>query len=192
MSENENYSNEWGQQPQNITVSPNITVQSNANRVFEVVGTLLGCGALGMIAYALAEYGWLEVAATGLTMFAAQWIRLMASSGVMPFSNRSKSDEEEDFAKSKGIIKTFMADLAAWQAKSPMWRLAGLALLYTVIFMIARSCVSIALTVFASPWIAGAAAMLVAMVIIGPDQIIRLVKKIKGQKGSGGDAGVTA
>jgi len=52
--------------------------------------------------------------------------------------------------------------------------------------------VSLALLVFSSPWVAGAAAAAVGMAIIGPDQIIRLVKKIKGQKGNGGDAGVAA
>lgn len=170
----------------------NINLESNVGKVFEVVGTLLGCGAIGMIAYALAEYGWLEIAATAFTMFIFQWVRMMLASGLIILPDRSADGETEDFHETRGMVKTAVAEYQAWQAKSPAWRLAALAVGYTVAFMICRWGVSVALTVFSSPWIAGAAAMLVAMVIIGPDQIIRLMKKIKGQKGNGGDAGVAA
>ena len=44
----------------------NIQTQS---RMYEIVATLLAIGAVGMIAYALAQNGWLEIAATMLTMF---------------------------------------------------------------------------------------------------------------------------
>lgn len=170
----------------------NISVQSNAGKVFEVVGTLLGCGAVGMVAYALANYGWLEIASTTVTMFFFQWVRMMLASGLIILPDRSKDGETEDFHETRGMVKTAVAEYQAWQAKSPAWRLAALAVGYTIAFMIARWGVSVALTVFSSPWIAGAAAMLVAMVIIGPDQIIRLYRKIKGGKGGNGDVGVAA
>lgn len=189
MSENENNSNnEWGQ-PQTITVSPTITVQSNANKVGEIIGTLLGCGAVGMVAYALANYGWLEIASTAVTMFFFQWVRMMLSSGLIVLPDRSKDGETEDFHETRGMVKTALAEYQAWQAKSPAWRLAALAVGYTVAFMVCRWGVSLALMVFSSPWIAGAAAAAVGMVVIGPDQIIRWMKKVKGDKDKDGNGG---
>lgn len=164
--------------------SPNVTVnvQSNVGRVFEVIGTLLGCGAIGMVAYALANYGWLEVAATALTMFFFQWVRMMLAAGLIVLPDRSTDGEEEDFRETRGMLKTAFAEWQEWQAKSPAWRLAALAVGYTIAFMIARWGIGIGLTVFSSPWIAGAAAMVIAAIIIGPEQIMRLVNKIKGSK----------
>lgn len=159
----------------------NVNVQSNIGKVFEVVGTLLGCGAVGMVAYALAEYGWLEVASTALAMFFFQWVRMMLAAGLIILPDRSV-DGEEDFRETRGMLKTAFAEWQEWQAKSPAWRLAALAVGYTVCFMIARWVISLALMVFSSPWIAGAAAMVIAAIIIGPEQIMRLVNKIKGSK----------
>lgn len=175
----------------NSTVINNI-IESSGKRWIEILGTLLLCAAVGMVAYALANYGWLEIAATMLTMFLFQWVRMMIATGLIVLPDRSADGEPEDFHASKGIIKTFAADYAAWQAKSGALRLAGLAVAYTAGFMICRWGIGIALTVFSSPWIAGAAAAVIGAVIIAPDMITGVVKKMKASKRGNGNAGASA
>ena len=41
-----------------------VNISTENKRVFEIVGTLLLCAAVGMTAYALAENGWIEIAAS--------------------------------------------------------------------------------------------------------------------------------
>lgn len=106
----------------------------------------------------------------------------MFATGLIVLPDRSKDGEKEDFHDTKGFVKTWVSDYRAWQAKSPAWLLAGLAVGYTIAFMIARWAIGIALTVFSNPFIAGAAAMVIAAIIIGPGQIMRLVNTIKSSK----------
>lgn len=138
---------------------------SNA-RLYEILGTLLLCGALGMLAFALAKNGWLEIGATMLTMFLIQLGRMLLQNGLinLPVAGQVQSE----FTGTAGFIRTAVGEFRAWQAKSPMWRLAALAMGYTLLFMLGRWLVSVGLTVFTNMWIAGAAAALLASIIIAP------------------------
>ncbi|MGN0094845.1 MAG: hypothetical protein ACI38U_02170 [Corynebacterium sp.] len=168
------------------TPNVNVNIQGSSARWFEIIGTLLLCGAVGAVAYSLAAYGWLEIAATALTMFLFQWVRMMLASGLIVLPDRSAGDGDEDFRETRGLLKTAFAEWQEWQAKSPAWRLAALAIGYTIAFMICRWGLGIVLTVFSSPWIAGAAAAAVGAVIIAPEMISKAVAKVKSTKGGAG------
>ena len=154
-----------------------VNVSTENTRLFEIVGTILMIGAVGMGAYALGEYGLLDVAATGLTMFAFQLGRMMLTNGLIVLPSSTIGDG--DFAETRGMLKTAFAEYQAWQARSPIWRLAGLALAYTIAFMVCRWAVTIALGVFTNVWIAGACAAAAGAVIIAPNLISDMVNKMK-------------
>lgn len=143
----------------------NVEIKIENNRPYQILATLLLCGAIGMVAYALAKNGWLELAATMLTMFLIQLTRMLFMNGIIGLPERQGDD---DFEGTKGLLRTLAADFRVWQAKSAIWRLALLAAAYTLGFMLARAAMTFALGVFTNVWIAGAAAALLASVIIFP------------------------
>lgn len=154
-----------------------VNISTENKRIFEIVATLLLCAAVGMTAYALAENGWIEIAASALTMFIFQFVRMLLENGLLVLPKSAAA--EGDFEQTRGMLKTAMAEYKQWQARSPMWRLAGLAIGFTIAFMIARWAMSIALTVFGNVWIAGAAAALLGAIIVAPNLIGDMVNKMK-------------
>lgn len=144
-----------------------VNIEQN-NRIYQIIATLLLCGAIGMTAYALAKNGWLELAATMLTMFLVQFTTLLFKNGIIGLPEKQ---DDSAFKGTKGLLRTMAADFREWQARSPIWRLAALAAGYTLGFMIVRAGISLALTVFTNVWIAGAAAAFLASLIIFPSLI---------------------
>lgn len=144
-----------------------VNIEQN-NRIYQIIATLLLCGAIGMVAYALAKNGWLEIAATMLTMFLVQLTTLLFKNGIIGLPEKQ---DDSAFKGTKGLLRTMAADFREWQARSPIWRLAALATGYTLAFMLARSGISWALTVFTNVWVAGAAAAFLASLIIFPSLI---------------------
>lgn len=153
-----------------------VNIEQN-NRPYQIVATLLLCGAVGMVAYALAENGWLEIAATMLTMFLVQLGRLLLANGLISVPRGAARPSE--FEGTAGFVRTAAAEFRQWQARSPIWRLAALAALYTACFMTARYAMSLALTVFSNVWIAGATAAFLASLIIFPSLIGGALSKMK-------------
>lgn len=154
-----------------------INLEQN-NRPYQIIATLLLCGAIGMVAYALAKNGWLELAATMLTVFMIQLGTLLFKNGIIGLPEHQP---KAAFAGTKGILRQFAADFREWQARSPIWRLAALAAGYTLVFMLCRAGMSTALTVFSNVWIAGAAAAALASLIIFPS-LIGNAAKFLGEK----------
>ena len=169
-----------------------VNIEQN-NRIYQIVATLLLCGAIGMVAYALAKNGWLELAATMLTMFLVQLTTLLFRNGVIGLPEKQ---DDSAFKGTKGLLRTMAADFRQWQARSPIWRLAALAAAYTLGFMLCRAGVSLALTVFTNMWIAGAAAAFLASLIIFPSLLGNATKFLtdkategkKSGRGPGGGA----
>lgn len=170
--------------PQNIVV--NVT---SGQRGYQIIATLLLCGALGAVAWALAENGWIEMAATSLTMFLVQLTRMLFSNGLLCLPESG----EGEFKGTVGLVKTMAAEYRNWMGKSPIWRLVIMAAAYTVVFMVARFIVTWALGVFTNIWIAGAACAVVASLIIFPSLIGDAVKAVSGKaKGLKGSTKATA
>lgn len=145
--------------------------------VWQVLGTLLGCGAIGATLYALAEAGWLEMASTGMTMLTFTMARLMWHAGMVTVPK--KVGMGDDFQVTRSTAKKIYAEFQMWQARSGLLKIFALALAYTAGFLVLRQGVSVALTVFSNPWIAGAAAAAAASVIVAPTMIPRIVRAMK-------------
>lgn len=154
----------------------NITLdRGSENHVWTVLGTLLACGAVGMIAWAISNAGMLDLAATGLTVFFFQLVQMMMKVGLLVLPQKKSGD----FAQTSGFISTALREFHEYQARSPIWRLAAMALAYTVAFMIARWGLSVVLGVFNNIWIAGGAAAFVAALIVSPNLFRNLFGKAR-------------
>lgn len=152
------------------TAMPRVTVNiNNGNRPYQIVATLLLCGAVGMISFALAENGWLEVASTTITIFMVQLATTLVRNGLVVLPGRG--EKSASFSQTRGALRTAYAEFQAWQASSPIWRLAALAAAYTATFMLLRWLMGLALHVFSNVWVAGAAAAFLASLIIFPSLI---------------------
>lgn len=149
------------------------------NHAWTVLGTLLACGAVGMIAWAISNAGALDLAATGLTVFFSQLAQMMMKVGLIVLPEKKTGD----FAQTSGFVKTALREFHEFQAKSPLWRLAAMALAYTAGFMIVRWGLSVVLGVFNNVWIAGASAALVASLIVAPGLFGGLVSRMKSKSG---------
>ena len=145
------------------------------NHGWTVLGTLLACGAMGMLAWAISNAGMLDLAATGLTVFFFQLVQMMFKVGLLVLPEKQSSD----FQETTGMLKTAWREFQEFQARSPIWRLALLALAYTIVFMVTRLGLSLALGVFENIWIAGAASALVASFIVAPHLFSGFASKLK-------------
>lgn len=155
----------------------NITVESASNRWFQIIGTLLMCGSIGLMAYALAQRGWIEIAATMVTVFLFQFARMLISNGLMVLPKATLA--EGDFSETRNALQTAYAEYQIWQSRSPVWRLCALSIAYTIVFMASRWAVSVGLVVFSNQWVAGAAVSLLGAIIIAPNLIGDLFSKMK-------------
>lgn len=157
------------------TEEPKVIVNiDNNSRIYQIVATLLAISAVGMLAYALAENGWLDIAATGLTMFMVQLIKLLFVNGLIRIPKG-----KGEFSESAGLLATLLKDFQRWQANSPIWRLALLAFGYTLAFMLARWAMRGALAVFTNIWVAGAFAALLGSIIIFPQLFSKAATRLK-------------
>ena len=137
-----------------------------------MLGTLLGVGGVGAIAWAMAQAGFLEFAATGLTMFLVQLVSLMFKSGMLQLPEHKTTE----FTATSGILRTIWQDYQRFQASSPVWRLALLALGYTVVFMLMRFLLTLALGIFENVWVAGGMAALLAALIVAPQMFSKVFR----------------
>src|SRR5699024_12340482 len=81
--------------------------------------------------WAISNAGALDLAATGLFFFFMQLISMMLKAGliVVPEKNR------KDFGETRGLLKTAWREFQEFQGRSPIWRMALLALGFTVGYM---------------------------------------------------------
>lgn len=149
------------------------------NHVWTVLGTLLACGAVGMAAWAISNAGALDLAATGLSFFFIQLISMMFKAGLIVVPEKNSGD----FAESRGMLKTLWREFQEFQGRSPIWRMALLALGFTIGYMLFRLGLSYALGVFSNIWIAGAASALIASLIVAPQLFSRMLSKMKTRSG---------
>lgn len=161
------------------TTNVNLNQSGAENHAWTVLGTLLACGAIGMLAWAISAAGALDLAATGLSFFFVQLFSMMFKAGLLVVPHKNSSD----FVESRGIFKTLWREFQEFQGRSPIWRLALLAFGFTVAYMIFRLGLSFALGVFGNIWIAGAAAALLASFIVSPRLFSSMIAKMKTRSG---------
>lgn len=98
-------------------------------------------------------------------------------------------DDGPDSRETKGALRTAWREFQAFRARSPIWRLALMAVLYTVGFMVVRLLLTQAMGIFQNVWIAGGISALVASVIVAPTLISNLIKGGRLQDGREGHEG---
>lgn len=161
------------------TTTINLNQGGSENHAWTVLGTLLACGAIGMLAWAVSAAGALDLAATGLSFFFVQLFSMMFKAGFIAMPQRNSSD----FVESRGMLKTLWREFQEFQGRSPIWRMALLALGFTVAYMIFRLGLSFALGVFGNIWVAGAASALIASFIVSPKLFSSMFTKMKRRSG---------
>lgn len=108
-----------------------------------------------------------------------QFVGLMLKAGLLVLPE----DDGPDFRETKGALRTAWREFQAFQARSPIWRLALMAVLYTVGFMVVRLLLTQAMGIFQNVWIAGGISALVASVIVAPTLISNLIKGVGSKTG---------
>lgn len=161
------------------TTYVNLNQSGAENHAWTVLGTLLACGAIGMLAWAISAAGALDLAATGLSFFFVQFVSMMFKAGLLVVPQRASSD----FVESRRMVKTLWREFQAFQARSPIWRMALLAFGFTLAYMVFRLGLSLALGVFGNIWVAGAASALLASFIVSPRLFASMFSKMKTRSG---------
>src|SRR5699024_5800753 len=75
-----------------------------------------------------------------------QFVGLMLKAGLLVLPE----DDGPDFRETKGALRTAWREFQAFQARSPIWRLAAMAVIYTIGFMIVRLLLTYAMGIFSS------------------------------------------
>ena len=161
--------------PQNVQI--HVETGSAEAHGWQVLGTLLACGAAVSLLYAIAQAGWLELAATGVSMLLVTMARLMWHAGMVAIPKRAVA--EDDFKVTRGTMQQIYAEFQQWQARSGVLKIFALALAYTAAFLILRQGVSVALQVFTNIWVAGAAGAAAASVIVAPTMVPKILRAMK-------------
>ena len=156
-----------------------INLQSDATRIYNIIGTFLLCGSVGMLAYAAVQQGWIEIAATLITSFLFQFTRLLFANGLLKIP---EAGENTEFRETRTMLQTVIAEYKQWQSRSPMWRLTMLAIAYAILFLVARWIMLHVVAVVTNIWVAAALMCLLAMVIIAPNLIAEFVRKLTKKK----------
>ncbi|WP_414122774.1 hypothetical protein [Corynebacterium nuruki] len=190
MSENNDGNNEWGQaqpQPQNITVSPNITVASASTEWFRIIATVGIIAGVVLLGYWLAEFGALEVAATGVTMFIFQMFRLMVITGALKLPS-SKRFEQNGFEKRHALVQFLVLMYEAYQetvAQAKTVKLAVMAFGFTVSFLVSRWVMTLVLGVVTNIFFAIAVGVIIGSLIVAPGIVTGVMAKMRDKKTGG-------
>lgn len=159
----------------------NVGLDANAH-VWRVVATFLAIGGFVSFAWGLAQWGMLDLAATGSAAVISMLIQLLLRNGfiVLP---ESKS-EDRRIEEGKNAIKAITGMVQALIDRSSILRLTLIAIIYGVAFMLLRAGIAMALGVFANIWIALAVGAIVASVICFPTLFAGLFRAMKSKAAS--------
>lgn len=149
------------------------------NHGWTVLGTLFIFFGLGMGAWAIASFGLLELAATGMSFFFVQLISMMFKAGLIVLPEKNSSE----FSQTSGFVKTAWREFQEFQGRSPIWRMALLAIGFTLAYLIFRWGLSVAFGIFANPWLAGSAVAILASLVVAPNLFASFAGKLKSKSG---------
>jgi hypothetical protein len=166
----------------------NNAMDSNAH-VWRVVSTFLAIGALVSLAWGLAQFGMLELAATGTAAVFSMLVQLLMRNGFIVLPESASDDARIE--EGKNALKAIIGMVQAILDRSSILRLTLIAISYGVLFILVRTLIQYALGVFGNIWIALAAGGLVASVICFPTLFAGLFRAMKAKRGplrEGGDS----
>lgn len=160
----------------------NTSMDANAH-IWRVVATFLLVGALVSLAYGLAEWGLLEMAATGATAFIMMLFQLLMRNGFIVLGGSGEAvNEDKRIEEGKGAIKAIVGMVQAFIDQSSILRLALIAVGYGVGFVLMRTLIAWGLGVFANIWIALAFGALLASIICFPTLFAGVFRMMKAKK----------
>lgn len=163
-------------------IEVNVSTQMDANaHSWKVLGTFLVCGALVSLAWGLATAGLLELASTMVAAFFFQFGSLLLRNGLIVIPN--KTSEDARIEQGKSAVRSIVGMFQAFLDRSSMLRLAALAGIYALLFIGARSLISLALGLFGNIWIAAAAGALLAAIICAPSLFSGWMRALKAKGG---------
>ncbi|MGW8483571.1 hypothetical protein ACWGJP_10555 [Microbacterium sp. NPDC055903] len=150
--------------------------------VWRVLATFLAIGALVSLAWGLAQFGMLELAATGTAAVISMLVQLMLRNGFIVLPS-AKSDDAR-IEEGKSALKAIVGMVQAWIDRSSLLRLVLLAIGYGIAFVLLRTVIQFSLGVFGNIWVALAAGGLLASVICFPTLFAGIVHSMKTKKGT--------
>ncbi|MDQ0648619.1 hypothetical protein QFZ53_002815 [Microbacterium natoriense] len=165
---------------------PDIHIHNNnfdaGAHVWRVLATFLAIGALVSLAWGLAQFGMLELAATGTAAVLSMLIQLMMRNGFIVLPHRQSDDARIEEGKS--ALKAIAGMVQAWIDRSSLLRLVLIATGYGIVFVLLRTLIQFALGMFGNIWVALAAGGLVASVICFPTLFAGIIRSMKTKKGT--------
>lgn len=159
----------------------NVTVQTGAGEVMRIAATLLMFGGAGALAWAVAQQGYAELAGTGLTVMTVQVVKMMWVNGLISLPTRRSDGQptDPDIANIRSFAAANYRVLLRYQADSPAPRMVAIGFVYAVAFLVLRSGMISALTVFQNIYIAGGAAAILGSIVVMPKLLPNLVGLLK-------------
>lgn len=148
---------------------------------FQIGATVALGGAIFVLCWYLSNAGMLEIAATGLTYFIIQLVRLSGTG----LTKRVKGD----FKDTAKIVETVRNDYVKWVSKRKLLSHTILAALATVLFIGCRFLASTVMTIIASPLLAIALGLGITAFVISPVLFKGMFDSFKERVGSQPQAG---
>lgn len=144
-----------------------------------MLATFLAIGGLVSLAYGLAQWGLIDIAATGVTAFLSMLVQLLVRNGVIVLPSSPSDDHRIEEGRS--ALRAIAGMVQAILDRSSILRLTLFAAGWAVTFVLARTLIGYALGVFGNIWIALAAGGIVASLICFPTLVVGLVQALRTQ-----------
>ncbi|GAA4525576.1 hypothetical protein GCM10023160_18670 [Brachybacterium paraconglomeratum] len=168
-----------GQSDTHVHVHNSSGLDANSH-TWRVVATFLAIGSLISLAWGLAQFGMLELAATGTAAILSMQIQLMLRNGFIVLPD-AKSDDAR-IEEGKNALRSIVGMFQAILDRSSILRLTMLSIGYGILFVLLRMAIQTALGIFTNIWIALAAGAIVASVICFPTLFAGLIRAMKAKK----------
>ena len=153
-----------------------VNVQSGAGELLRIISTILLFGGAGAVAWSVAQGAHREIAATGMTLMIVTMCKLLYARGIIAVPTDGKGDS---FTTTKSTVAEIAAEYKQWLAGTSMPALAAISIAYACGFLVLRSAVSAAFSVFSNLWVAGGAAAMVGALVVFPSLIPSIIASLK-------------
>ena len=157
---------------------------SGAMELGRIVATLLLCGSMVALAWALAQAGWLEMAAGAMTLYFVRLGGVLMQAGVLHSPGGGNEPVVGEKLTFTGLVAMAQAKYAETIASSSILRLAALPIPYVIAYMAAKEAVAWFLQVFTNVWVAGAAGGALASLIVAPRLLQSTFAQLRDRSGT--------
>lgn len=153
----------------------------SGSHIFRVLATFLAIGACVSGAWGMAQFGLLEMAATGTTATAAMLSQLLLRNGFIVLPETESDDARIE--EGKGALKAIGGMFQAMLDRSSILRLTIIAIAYGAGFVLFRTLIVWAFTIISNIWLAMMFGGLIAAFIVFPTLFAGIVRALKAKRG---------